>query len=348
MDENGNLYIGFENGSTFFICRDKNYKITMCVIGCRYNSNYFPEHASQGNPLLVTGIQDVVLIGPRIHTPSGAKHGLNKNLRQAAIMWNIETNSVSDVMHHIAGTVAHTRINVNDFVWILCKHEGGKSWIERFGVNNHLTEKIKIDDSNMTPRFIHSMCEKYVVMQLNSRDGADSKIVVQNVVDSDVRPWTAKNQSIVTCLESIPVIVFENGGELQYADFRGGGEPIINTIDTGDLKYTLIHACDAYETGIMLLTDSEFVLIPDIFATRYTMCSVPAPREAVGVLKISDDRFVTCGNYGRFFVYSFNPLKLHQTCVTHPCRTIHSQKTKDVLAWDSTGAILSVSKDLIC
>ena len=98
----------------------------------------------------------------------------------------------------------------------------------------------------------------------------------------------------------------------------------------------------------MLLTDSEFVLIPDIFATRYTMCSVPAPREAVGVLKISDDRFVTCGNYGRFFVYSFNPLKLHQTCVTHPCRTIHSQKTKDVLAWDSTGAILSVSKDLIC
>ena len=348
FDEFGNLYAGFENGSTIFLARTLKYATHKMIVGCRYNSNYFPEQASQGNQLMVSGVQDIVLIGPRIPTASGGKHGLNQNMRQAAIMWNIQNNSVTDVMNHIAGTVAHTPMYINDFVWILCKQQGHKSWIERFGVNNHLTQKIKITESDMVPRYVHSMSEKYVVMQMIARTGGDSRIVVQDVDQPDARIWTLENRNIVTSLQTVPVMIIENNGTLQYADFRHGMPPTINDIPIDATGFNVIHACDAYETGIMLLTDSEFVLIPDVFANRYTICSVPAPPEAVGVLKIAENRFVTCGNYGRFFVYSFNPLKQLQTCVTHPSRTIYSQKSKDVLTWDSMGAILSVSKDFLC
>ena len=348
FDEFGNLYTGFENGSTFFLARALKYSTQKMVMGCRYNSNYFPEQASQGNQLMVSGVQDIVLIGPRIPTVSGGKHGLNQNMRQAAIMWNIQNNSVTDVVNHIAGTVAHTPMCVNDFVWILCKQQGHKSWIERFGVNNHLTQKIKVTESDMVPRYVQSMSEKYVVMQMTAHNGRDSRIVVQDVDQPDARVWTIENRNIITSLQTVPVMIIENNGTLQYADFRHGMPPTINDIPINATDFNVIHACDAYETGIMILTDSEFVLIPDVFANRYTICSVPAPPEVVGVLKIAENRFVTCGNYGRFFIYSFNPLKQLQVCVTHPSRTIYSQKSKDVLTWDSMGAILSVSKDSLC
>lgn len=348
FDDFGNLYTGFENGSTFFLARALEYSTEKMIMGCRYNSNYFPEQASQGNQLMVSGVQDMVLIGPRIPTASGGKHGLNQSMRQAAIMWNTQNNSVTDVVNHIVGTVAHAPVCINDYVWILCKQQGQKSWIERFGVNNHITQKIKITESDMIPRYVHSMSEKYVVMQMTAQKGGDSRIVVQDVDQPDTHAWEIKNRNIITSLQTIPVMIIENNGTLQYADFRDGTPPKIDDIPVDATGFNVIHACDAYETGILLLTDSEFVLIPDVFANKYTIYSVPAPPEVVGVLKIEENRFVTCGNYGRFFVYSFNPLQQIQTCITHPSRTIYSQRTKDVLTWDSMGAILRVNRDLLC
>ena len=342
FDEFGNLYTGFENGSTIFLERAIKYSTQKMVVGCRHNSNYFPEQASQGNQLMVSGVRDMVLIGPRIPTLSGGKHGLNKNMRQAAIMWNIENNSVADLVDHTAGTVAHTPLYTKEFVWVLCKHHGHRSWIERFGVNNHTTQKIKIAESDMIPRYVHSMSDKYVVTQMISKKGRDSRIVVHDVDQPEAHAWETENRTIITSLQTIPVMIIENNGTLQYADFRDGIPPKIEDIPMDVTGFNVIHACDAYETGVLLLTDSEFILIPDVFASRYTICSVPAPPEVVGVLKIAENRFVTCGNYGRFFVYSFTPLEQLQTCITHPSRTIYSQKSKHLLAWDSMGAILSV------
>lgn len=335
FDAHGNLYTGLENGSTHMLARAHNYETIKKVIGCRNNSSYFPEHESQGDEIVVSGIKDVVLIGPR-RTPGA-------NARQAAIIWNVRNGSVTEVMNQISGAVAHTPVNDTDLVWILCKQDGAKTWIERFGVNNHLTQKIQICDENMTPRFIHSMSEKYTVVQLVSETNLEKRIIVQDVAEN--KAWTLKNTNIVTCLAKKPVMIIEKDGELQYADFRDGFPPRIGWIGIKADQFNICHACDAGGDGIMILTDSEFLLVPDIFDEDNAVRTAPAPPEAVGVLKISDEKFITCGNYGRFFVYSFNPLKQIQTCVTHPSRTIYSQKTRNVLTWDSTGAILNVDLD---
>lgn len=350
FDDTGCLSLGLREGSTIYMVREHNYDVAVHVIGCRYGSNYFPEVSSQGNDIPVSSTNKQVLIGPRVQTEFGDSHGVHRNSRQAAILWNINDDIVMDVVHSLTGTICHTSItSEEESKWMLCKRVGSSCWIEKFGMDNKITKHVSIPD-NHYPKNIYSMGNQYVVIEFYSNDdeqNSTTKLMVHDVWSPDQSTWSVSDMKVITTMDKYPVLISEGEKGVYYVDFREGYPPKTKAIDYDSNTFgNILHGCDGGDTSIILLTQSSIVYIKDVFAKHLDVCVELSPVESVGLMKISQNKFVLFGCYGRFFVYSMEPLARIKTCVTHPGTTIRSAAARDLVTWDARGAIIAV--DRVC